>query len=193
MSQLLERRRRRTRRHIADHAARLVAGQGLSATTVEQIAEAAEVGRATFFRYFGTKELAVAEGFARDNLQAISDALARQPAELSACDAVRAAYVELAHGFQERRDDVRRQAELARSSPALQAWTLLLHADYEVAIARLVAPRFTDLGPGDLRPRLVGATTMAVVRLAVDEWLASGATADLPAIIATGLDQVAIP
>lgn len=43
-------------RRIQDEALRLFAAQGYDATTVEQIAEAAEVSPSTFFRYYPTKE-----------------------------------------------------------------------------------------------------------------------------------------
>jgi AcrR family transcriptional regulator len=53
------------RRRIAA-AALLVASVGLAGATVARIADAAEIGRATVFRYFNSKEDAVAEGMNAD-------------------------------------------------------------------------------------------------------------------------------
>ncbi len=53
---LRSRKKEKTRRAIEDAALELFAEQGYEATTVNQIAERAEVSTATFFRYFGTKQ-----------------------------------------------------------------------------------------------------------------------------------------
>ncbi len=50
------RKKAKTRAVIQRRALRLFHDQGYKATTVEQIAEAAEVSPSTFFRYFRTKE-----------------------------------------------------------------------------------------------------------------------------------------
>jgi len=53
---LRERKKAKTRAAIREHAMRLFEEQGYAATTVDQIAEAADVSPSTFFRYFPTKE-----------------------------------------------------------------------------------------------------------------------------------------
>lgn len=53
---LRERKKARTKAAIQREAVRLFREQGYSATTIEQIAEAAEVAPSTVFRYFATKQ-----------------------------------------------------------------------------------------------------------------------------------------
>ena len=52
---LRERKKARTRAQIREHALRLFLDQGYEATTVQQIADAADVSLSTLFRYFPTK------------------------------------------------------------------------------------------------------------------------------------------
>lgn len=187
---LAERRRAATRQRIAAAAAQLVAEVGLAGATVERIADAANIGRATFFRYFNSKEDAVAEGVNVHWLERITAALAGQPAELSATEAVRGAFGELADGFTEIEHQIRELATLTRSSETLDAWTLRVYVRYEAAIAELVAPRMAALEPHDPRPRLLGAAAMATVRIALDDWLVQGGS--LPDLVRRGLATVTI-
>jgi AcrR family transcriptional regulator len=85
---LRERKKARTRAAIREHALRLFRSQGYAATTVEQIAAAAEVSPSTFFRYFPTKEDVVL----RDDFdERVFESFARQPPSLSCVAAMRAA------------------------------------------------------------------------------------------------------
>src|SRR5690349_1224699 len=85
---LRERKKARTRAAIREHALRLFRANGYQRTTVEKIAEAAEVSVSTFFRYFPTKEDVVLQD---DMDTRMVEALGRQPADLSPLAAVRAA------------------------------------------------------------------------------------------------------
>jgi AcrR family transcriptional regulator len=89
---LRERKKVRTRADIQRQALRLFREHGYEATTVSQIAAAAEVSESTFFRYFPTKEDVVLWD-AFDPL--ILDALRRQPPELAPVAALRAAFREV--------------------------------------------------------------------------------------------------
>ncbi len=187
---LAQRKRTAMRQRIAGAAAQLVASRGLAGTTVDRIAAAADIGRATFFRYFNSKEDAVAEGMNAHWLNRITTALAAQPAQLAAVDAVVGAFDELARGFAEIEDQVRELATLTRSSETLDAWTLHVYVRYESAIAELIAPRIPGLAAQDPRPRLIGALAMAAVRIALDDWLSHGGS--LPERVHQGLAAITI-
>lgn len=88
MSGLRERKKARTRITIQEHAVRLFRDQGFAATTVEQVAEAAEVSPSTVFRYFPTKEDLVTTDLVDPVIFA---AFEEQPAELSLVQAWRGA------------------------------------------------------------------------------------------------------
>ncbi|WP_319431557.1 TetR family transcriptional regulator [Mycobacterium sp. RTGN5] len=168
------RKRQRTRERIATAAAQLVSRNGLSATTADQIAEAADVARATFFRYFESKEYAVAEGFTATWIAAITDALRRQPSELSVNEALAAAFAELTPGFELVEQNIAEIERQTRDSLSLRAWTLLCYLNFETAIAEVITPRLPDLTVDDPRPRLIGALAMASVRISIDDWLRDG-------------------
>jgi AcrR family transcriptional regulator len=82
---LRERKKAKTRAAIREAAMTLVEQQGYASTTVEQIAEAAEVSPSTFFRYFPTKEAVVLTD-EWDPL--IVDVIRSQPPEVGAVDAL---------------------------------------------------------------------------------------------------------
>jgi AcrR family transcriptional regulator len=83
---LRERKKAKTRAAIQAAALELFERQGYDATTVEQIAELAEVSQSTFFRYFPTKEDVVLHD--RYDPLLLADFVA-QPAELTPIQALR--------------------------------------------------------------------------------------------------------
>lgn len=116
---LRERKKARTFAAIQTHALRLFREQGYDATTVEEIAAAAEVSPSTFFRYFPTKESVVLLDL-YDEM--IAQLYLAQPRELKPIPALRRA---LREGFaqipeQEWQLQVERMT-LARSVPALRS------------------------------------------------------------------------
>jgi AcrR family transcriptional regulator len=82
---LRERKKAKTRAAIREAAMTLFEQQGYASTTVEQIAEAAEVSPSTFFRYFPTKEAVVVTD-EWDPL--IADTIRAQPPEVTTVDAL---------------------------------------------------------------------------------------------------------
>jgi AcrR family transcriptional regulator len=86
---LRERKKLKTRQAIRREAFRLIDENGYASTTVEQIAEAAEVSQSTFFRYFPSKETLLLE-YDLDPL--VLAAFKEQPRDLSLTQAFRRAY-----------------------------------------------------------------------------------------------------
>ncbi len=116
---LRERKKARTRASLREHALRLFREQGYQATTVEQIAAAAEVSPSTFFRYFPTKEDLILQD---DMDTRMLEALEQQPPELGPIAAVRAASRQLFGSYStEDLDVVTQTITLSMTVPELRA------------------------------------------------------------------------
>ena len=106
---LRERKKAKTKAAIQRHAVRLFTQQGFAATTVEQVAEAAEVSPSTVFRYFPTKEDLVVFD---PHDPVIFAEFQRQPPEVSLTEAWRNALRTAIAGMSE--DELTSQLERAR-------------------------------------------------------------------------------
>ena len=161
---LRERKKARTRAAIREHALRLIREQGYDATTVEQIAEAAEVSPSTFFRYFPTKEDVVLQ----DDMDLFfMDAFRGQPASLSPVAAMRAALRAAFAGLTA--DDLAQLQEtmdLAVTVPAVRARMLEEFARTTQVIAQAVADR-SGRSAGDFAVQMFAG---AVVGIAMAAW-----------------------
>src|ERR1700724_239042 len=116
---LRERKKAKTRASIQEHALRLFHKQGYEETTVEQIAEAAEVSPSTFFRYFPAKEDVVL----LDEYDAlIVEAFRAQPPELTPLQAIRNALGEVMGKLTpQEREEENERLQLSREVPELRA------------------------------------------------------------------------
>src|SRR5215213_6892497 len=83
---LRDRKKDRTRRVIQSEALRLFAEKGFQATTIGEIAAAAEVAPRTFFRYFPTKEEVV---FWSEYQPMLAGFVANRPDDEPAAEALR--------------------------------------------------------------------------------------------------------
>jgi len=156
---LRERKKARTRAAIREHAFRLFREQGYDATTVEQIADAAEVSPSTFFRYFPAKEDTVLTDLMD---QQSFEVMVSAPAELSPMEALRYAIDVV---FRDMSDEhlqlemVRNQ--LIRSVPELRRGMLMEIIRPRDLLAEAVARRLgRPLDDPDLR--LYAAAVMGV-------------------------------
>ncbi|MEE6260517.1 acyl-CoA-like ligand-binding transcription factor [Plantactinospora sonchi] len=158
MPGLRERNKARTRAEIRRQALRLFRDQGYAATTVEQIAAAAEVSQSTFFRYFPSKEDVVL----RDDLDPlVYEAFVAAPAELTPIQAFRSAIRTVYLGLSpEQRAEEWARHRLTQSVPELRARNLdsLLQAMglFTEAVARRVGRQPDDLAVRAFVGALVG-------------------------------------
>ncbi|HWM38173.1 MAG TPA: TetR family transcriptional regulator [Streptomyces sp.] len=128
MAGLRERKKEQTKRRIAAVALALFTERGFDAVTVNEIADAAEVAKATLFTYFPSKQSLVLQGVREDDLAGV---VARRPRDQSPLQALRthfrgAAAGELAAAD---RDEVVARMRVIFDSPTLSsaANTLLYH------------------------------------------------------------------
>jgi len=161
---LRERKKARTRAALREHAFRLFREQGYDATTVEQIAEAAEVSPSTFFRYFPTKEDVVLQ----DEMDTLwLEAVRAQPADLSPIAALRegmhAAFAQLSA---EQLAQIGEGTKLAMTVPAVRARSLDEAARTIGIIGSAIAER-SGRDPADPVIRLFAG---AVVGVAMAAW-----------------------
>lgn len=183
------RERNRTERHQRIRAAALdaFAERGFDDVTVDEIAEAARVSKSTLFRYFPTKEdLVVADDAER--LDALRSAFLDRPDDEAVTTSLRAALVALASGYQDDAAEQLRRFRVIRSSPALAARILEQQAAREDALATAIASRLGARDADAMRSRLLAAAGMAVIRVALREWVLGSTDRPLGDLVAEGLD-----
>jgi AcrR family transcriptional regulator len=164
---LRERKKARTRATIRQEALRLFREQGYQATTVEQIAAAAEVSPSTFFRYFPTKEDVVLQD---DMEPALVEAIERQPPELGMVAAIRASMQGVSASFTpEQWDQIRQAAELGMTVPEVRARAMDDFARTIAVMAGAMAKR-TGLSPDDLRVRTASGAIFGAIMAVTAPW-----------------------
>ncbi len=161
---LRERKKAKTRALIQEHALRLFREQGYDATSVEEIAEAAEVSPSTVFRYFPTKpDLVIYD----DLDERMIEAFRAQPPELNALQALRASFRSGFGGLAGEEMALQLERErLLRSVPELQSAMLGELARTVGEIADLVAERSRRPADDDGVLALAGA----VIGIAIAAW-----------------------
>ena len=174
---LRERKKARTRASLREHALRLFRAQGYQATTVEQIAAAAEVSPSTFFRYFPTKEDVVLQD---DMDTRLVEAFARQPPDLAPIPAIRAGLREAWRSFTpEEWELIREGGRLGMEVPEIRARTMNEFSRIITVVADALAKR-VGRSPDDLRVRVLAGAVMGVMMTVfLPEHLAAEAGAEI--------------
>jgi AcrR family transcriptional regulator len=160
---LRERKKQRTRETIARAAHQLFAERGYHATTLPDIAEAADVSTRTIFAYFPSKEDILFSDFALLK-DALAQALAERPEGQDTLETVRQ-FILSSHKVE--KTELDEQLHVCVESDE----TLRSHLRARIAqLEELIIPAIAkdlDAPPNDLRPQVVAASlTAAFNRLA---------------------------
>ncbi len=185
---LRERKRRSTRQALQSAALRLAAERGVEAVTVEEISAAVDVSSRTFFNYFRSKEEAIAgdHPWLPDPTK-LRRILLDEPGDRLLGDVhrlLRAGLPRLAG----QREELCLRRRLAEQSPSLTRATLAVILADEDALRELLAHRLGSDPDGGAYARLIAATTMTLLRVAVHDWMTDDPGTEHQ--LATRVDQV---
>lgn len=172
------------RSQLAEVAFEMFRREGFENVTVTDLANAAEVSRSTFLRYFGTKEDAVLYALDAQG-ETVADALRERPSGEDDWTALRRA-LDVAIG-QYRHDPAEALAvtRLVRETPALCARRLEKQQGWQVALGHALADRSGLDGQGTdaLEANVRAAAALDCLNIALDHWTASDGKSDLEALL----------
>ncbi|MFF3287987.1 TetR/AcrR family transcriptional regulator [Streptomyces sp. NPDC003023] len=182
---LRERKKLKTRVAIRRATYRLIGEQGYEATTIEQIAAAAEVSPSTVFRYFPTKEDIVLT----DEYDPVMVSMLRaRPADEPPLESLRIILTGAVAAILENEpEEMRMRTRLMLEVPALRARMTETMAETSQLLARPIADR-AGRDPDDLEVRVFTAAVMGALRETLVHWGERGRQDDLVALVDRTLD-----
>lgn len=183
---LRERKKQRTRETIARAAHELFAERGYHATTLPEIAEAADVSTRTIFAYFPSKEDILFSNFTVMK-EALAQALADRPGGEDALDTVRT-FILSSHAMAKSDLDGRLH-ECVTSDETLRSHLRARIAQLEEMLAPEIAK---DLGAADddIRPRVVAASLTAAFNVLTEQDQGPSGELKGPEEVAADIDPV---
>ena len=179
---LRERKKLRTHRALADAALRMFGEQGFDQTTLEQLADAAEVSKSTFFRFFPAKEAVAIEAEAelwRVYLSALADRQLSGPVLGELHQTLAAALAGLDPGWDQRFLATRR---LVAAEPALLAYVEHYRAGIRNQVIDCLAGKL-GLSPEDLRLHVLAELAVTAFSVSGRYWVRHGGQGGRPALL----------
>lgn len=170
---LRERKKDKLREALFMSALHLFEEQGFAATSIDDIANAVDVSRKTFFRYFASKEDVVVRDEAR-KIAIVDQALKARRVDETVPQAVGRSLRLLADYYASEPDVVRALYRLGNAEPVLARRLLQHHATWQQAVARSVADSLGSIAATDIRPHVIAAAALAAARLGLTAWVAQG-------------------
>ncbi|MFC6703843.1 mycofactocin system transcriptional regulator [Flexivirga alba] len=164
-------------------AFRLFAEKGFVGTTLEDIAQAAGIGRRTLLRYYRSKN-DIPWGQFDDTLDEFRNTL-RTFDDRPLHEAVHLAVIEFNRFPAEAMAEHRVRMRLILTTPELQAHSVLRYADWRHVIAEYVAER-TGSDPSALLPQTASQVALSLSMAGYGEWLSNDDT-DLSTVLEQAL------
>src|ERR1700756_3043322 len=163
------RRKATSRAELEQVAFALFSAHGFEATTVDEIAAAAGIGRRTFFRYFPSKN-DIPWGAFEDELERMRVRLKASPPHVPLMDAIRVALIDFNRVAPAQVPLHRRRMELILRVPTLFAHSTLRFTAWREVIAEFVAER-SGQRPDGLAPQTIAHAVLGVAIAAYEHWL----------------------
>ena len=168
---LRQRKRAQTRERLTRAAMALFLERGFEATTLDDIAAAADISRRSFFHYFASKE-DVVFAWQEASTAALVAAIAARPAAESMIEAAENAISVMVEQLEP--GEAMAMAQLKRDNPALQARDQLKYEKLERALADALNKR-AGHSTEKLQARLVAMIATGAMRVAGELWVSGGA------------------
>ncbi len=173
--------RETVRAQIAETAWSVFAERGFDDVTVNEVAKATGISRASFFRYFSSKEEAVFVALEAMGAE-IATALEERPPQEPTWEALRRAFDAATPNYDSNPARSLARLNLTRETPSLRAHQLERQAQWRGLIGPALAIR-SGLDPSDVRIEAVIGAAIAALDAATERWALSDGELDLTVLI----------
>jgi AcrR family transcriptional regulator len=179
------------RAEIAEVAFKVFAERGFDQVTATEVAEAAGISRASFFRYFESKEDAVFVVQEEMGVN-VADALRERPDGEDAWTGLRRALDVVVRTYQRSPDEALARLRLIRCTPDLRSHQLDRLAEWKEAIGAALAERLR-VCDDDIKVEALVAAALGALDAALTRWSLSDGANDLIALIDEAFAVIAEP
>jgi AcrR family transcriptional regulator len=183
---LRQRKLQATRERLTRRAMALFLERGFEATTIDDIAAAADVSRRSFFHYFASKEDVVAAWQEGAAAALVAEVVARPAGETmltAAENAIAAALKRIDPA------EAAAMSRLKRDNPALRARDQLKYEKLERALAEGLSQRARTKSD-KLKARLVAMIATGAMRVGGESWIGEGAREKPEAFVKRTFDAI---
>lgn len=176
---LRERKRRQTRQRIIEAGLELFLANGFDETTLDAIAEAADISRRTFFYYFKSKEDIVL-AYQSGSIERLRDTIVSESPDRAPLDLVRHALVKLTSTY-----SAEAMIPIDRLMISTESLRARKQASY-LAQEQALFAALCELWPQPKRRaglRIVAMVSIGAVRLSIEAWRQEGSKRPLEAYL----------